>query len=329
METTENLNEAGEVITPSEEAENKKSKKRKGKKVDWQLYTMFIPGFILLLVFNYVPMGGLVLAFKDYTPVGGIWGSPWCINPFQNFIDALTGQGFWRLARNTVAIGGLKLVFSFPLPIFLALLFNELKNGIFKKLVQTISYLPFFISWVIISGIAYMFLATDYGYINIVLEKMGLEPVMWYTDPSKWWAILVITHIWKNTGWGTITFLAGLAAINPDLYEAAAIDGAGKWKQTLHITVPGLMPVIGITFALSAAKILQDDFDQIYALVGNNSELYSTAEVLGSWAYRVFRSGWNGYGMTTAVGLLQSICGLALMWTANIIVKKSGNPGVW
>ena len=174
-----------------------------------------------------------------------------------------------------------------------------------------------------------MFLATDYGYINIVLEKMGLEPVMWYTDPSKWWAILVITHIWKNTGWGTITFLAGLAAINPDLYEAAAIDGAGKWKQTLHITVPGLMPVIGITFALSAAKILQDDFDQIYALVGNNSELYSTAEVLGSWAYRVFRSGWNGYGMTTAVGLLQSICGLALMWTANIIVKKSGNPGVW
>lgn len=140
---------------------------------------------------------------------------------------------------------------------------------------------------------------------------------------------MVITHIWKSTGWGTITFLAGLSAISPDLYEAAAIDGAGKWKQTVYITIPGLMPIIGITFALSAAKILQDDFDQIYALVGNNSELYSTAEVLGSWCYRIFRSGWNGYGITTAVGVLQSLASLALMAAANIIVKKSGNQGIW
>lgn len=295
----------------------------------WQLYILFFPGLIILFIFTYIPMGGLVLAFKDYTPVGGIWGSPWCQNIFQNFIDAVSTRGFWTLVRNTVAIGGLKLIFSFPLPIILAVLFNELPNGIFKKSVQTISYLPYFISWIIVSGILYMFLATDYGFINVALVKLGLQPVHWYAEPSHWWGILVVTHIWKGLGWGTITFLAGLAGINPELYEAAAIDGAGKWKMVLHITFPGLMPIIGITFALSAAKILQDDFDQIYALVGNNSELYSTAEVLGSWTYRVFRSGWSGYGITTAVGIMQSLCSLALMCGANVIVKKTGNPGVW
>lgn len=177
----EKMDEATEKVDSTEESKVETSRLRKNTKnifLNWQLYTMFIPGFILLLVFNYIPMTGLVLAFKDYTPVKGIYGSPWCENIFQNFTDALLTNGFWTLVRNTVAIGGLKLIFSFPLPIVLALLFNELNNGIFKKGVQTISYLPYFISWVIINGIVYMFLSTDYGWINTLLIKMEGIPFL-------------------------------------------------------------------------------------------------------------------------------------------------------
>lgn len=288
---------------------------------------MFLPGFVVLLIFSYIPMYGLVLAFKEYSPVFGIMNSPWV--GLQNIKYAVMSYGFYRLVRNTLILGLLKLIFAFPSSIILALLFNELSNGIFKKFVQTVSYLPYFISWVIVASIAYMFLSTDYGVLNDILISLGIDRIQWYASPQYWRAIITITHIWKNTGWGTIVFLAGLTAINPDLYEAARCDGAGRFKQVLHVSIPGIMPVIGMTFILSVAGIVKDDFEQIYALVGQNSELYSTVDVLGTWMYRGLRGDFRGWGEVTAVGLVQSIVGFILMVGANWLVKRSDNKGLW
>ena len=294
---------------------------------EWQLYLMFLPGFVVLLIFAYIPMYGIVLAFKEYSPVFGILDSPWV--GFENIKYAVMSYGFYRLVRNTLALGLLKLIFAFPSSIILALLINELRIGLFKKFVQTVSYLPYFISWVIVASIAYMFLSTDYGVINDLLSSLGIDKIQWYASPQYWRGIITITNIWKNTGWGTIVFLAGLTAISPDLYEAARCDGAGRFKQVLHISLPGIMPVIGMTFILSVAGIVKDDFEQIYALVGQNSELYATVDVLGTWMYRGLRGNFRGWGEVTAVGFIQSIVGFLLMVGANWLVKRSDNKGLW
>ena len=238
-------------------------------------------------------------------------------------------RGFFKLVRNTLILGLLKLIFAFPSSIILALLINELRNGVFKKAVQTISYLPYFISWVIVASIAYLFLSTDYGIINVFLEKMGLNKIQWYASPQYWRAILTITTIWKNTGWGTIVFLAGLTAISPELYEASICDGAKRWQQTWHVSIPGIMPVIAMTFILSVSGIVRDDFEQVYALVGQNSELYETVDVIGSWMYRGLRGSFRNWGEVTAVGFVQSIVSFILMIGANLLVKKTDNKGLW
>lgn len=328
MQTEENMQEARPRQT---ETRSKQYMTRLRRDIwrDRSLYLMLLPGFVILLIFSYIPMYGIILAFKDYSPVYGILDSPFMDPWWDNFYIALTSAGFWDLVRNTLVLGILKMIFAFPAPIILALMFNELKNGWFKKSVQTVSYLPYFISWVIINAIVYMFLATDYGFLNRFLESVGGDPIQWYASPQYWRAILTITYIWRNIGWGTITFLAGIAAVSPDLYEAAEIDGAGRWKQVLHITIPGIMPVVGITFVLSLSKIFQDDFEQIYALVGNNSELFETTEVIGSWSYRTFRASFKGWGYTQAVGLLQSVMSLILVLIGNYIVRRSGNISLY
>lgn len=206
------------VCKPKKLAKEKWHKTVGAVKRDWSLYTMLIPGFIVLVIFCYVPMYGLILSFKEYTPVLGIGGSPWI--GWDNFKYAVLSRGFVRLVKNTLTLGLLKLIFAFPSSIILALMINELSAKMFKKTVQTISYLPYFISWVIVNSIVYMFLSTDYGIINSMLTQLGLKKIDWYTSPQYWRFILTITNIWKNTGWGTIIFLAGLTSISPDLYEA-------------------------------------------------------------------------------------------------------------
>ena len=294
---------------------------------DYQLYLMFVPGLIVLAVFAYYPMYGLILSFKSYSPVRGITGSEWV--DFDNFRYAVLSYGFLNLARNTLILGLLKIVFAFPSSIILALLINELRAGVFKKTVQTISYLPYFISWVIVASIAYLFLSTDYGFINKLMVSLNMRPVQWYTGPQYWRAILTVTTIWKNTGWGTIIFLAGLTSISPDLYEAARCDGANRWRQTLHVSIPGIMPVIAMSFILSVSGIVKDDFEQVYALVGMNSELWKTADVIGSWMYRGLRGPFKAWGEVTAVGFVQGIVSFVLMVGANAAVKRSGNKGLW
>lgn len=326
--------ETAAAAAGAEDAPAAKKKSRFGKflshvRWNWELYVMLLPGFLCLLVFTYVPMYGITLAFKDYKPNLGILNSPWCPNLFDNFKYVLTGYGFLKLVRNTLYLGLLNLIFAFPSSIILALMINELHNVVFKKVVQTISYIPYFISWVVISGMAYSIFSKDYGLINKALEALGLEGVFWYAEAAYWPWILTFVGIWKSVGWGTITFLAGMSGINPDLYEAAVVDGAGRWKQTLHVTIPGIMPVICITFILTIANIVKDDFEKIYALVGGNSMLYETVDVLGTWTYRTMRSSFTAYGEVTAVTTMQSVIGLLLMIGGNWIVRKTDNQSLW
>ena len=295
---------------------------------NWELYLMYVPGFLCLLVFSYAPLYGLQLAFKQYAPALGIWGSPWV--GWENFQYAVLSRGFLHMVGNTLMLGLLKIIFAFPSSIILALMMNELTCRPFKKVVQTFSYLPYFISWVIVSSIANMFLTRDGGILNQIIVAFGGEKIFWYAEPKYWRAILTISNIWKNTGWGTIVFLAALTGINQDLYEAAQCDGAGYWKRCLHITIPGIMPAIAMTFILSVAGIVKDDFDQIYALVGESSILNDTTEVLGTWIYKQLHGGsFRAWGDGTAVGLVQSLAGFLLIVISNWLVSKTDNQGLW
>lgn len=295
--------------------------------MNWQLYLMFVPGFVCLFIFSYVPMYGIQLAFKRYSPAFGIWGSPWV--GWENFQYAVLSYGFREQVRNTLILGAMKLVFAFPSSIILALMINEVVVKPFKKTVQTISYLPYFISWVVVSAIVKIFLSEDTGVFNRIIEAFGGTPIAWYAAPQYWRAILTASGIWKNMGWGTIVFLAALTNINPELYESARCDGAGRWRCCWHVTLPGIMPAIAMTFILSVSGIVKDDFEQIYALVGDSSMLSKTTEVLGTWVYKCLHSGFRSYGDATAVTLVQSIVGFGLVLGSNYLVRKTGNEGLW
>lgn len=291
---------------------------------NYDLYLMMIPAFVLLFLFCYKPMTGIVLAFKNYKVNDGIWGSEWV--GLKNFVDLLTkpGTSFWMLARNTVILALLKFVFGFICTIGLAILFSYLKPGIFKKTVQTVSYFPYFIGWVTISGIAYLFLSYDTGILNRIAEFFGANPIKWYNEPRYWRTILTFTSMWKTVGYGTIVYLAGIASIDPALYEAATIDGAGRVQQLIHIMLPGLAPIIGVQMVFSLGNLVKDDFDQIYTMTGGgNSYLLETTEVIGAV---VFKSAGNAsnYSSSTAMSLLQSVVSLIIVLASNLGIKKAG-----
>ena len=256
----------------------------------------------------------------------GISGSEWV--GLQNFINIFSGESFPVILRNTLAISSLRLIFAFPSSIILALLINELHNGLFKRTVQTVSYLPYFISWMVVSGIAYNFLSTDMGLLNQLLKTIGMQPVNWYARPDMWWGILTFTTIWKSVGWGSIVFLAAITSINPELYEAAVIDGASKITRVIYITIPGMMPVISVTLIITLGQLIKDDFEQIYALVGSNQLLLQTTDVLGTWVFRtsMLQSNFSG---ATAVGLFQSVVSFAMVFTANYFARKTNNSSLW
>lgn len=291
-------------------------------------YLMLLPAFVVLVMFSYVPMYGLYMAFVDYNPLVGL---------FQNknlgfywFELMFSEPDLWFLVRNTLILNLLKLIINFPAPIVLALLINEINNKIFKKSFQTVSYLPNFISWVIVSGMLTIFLDTDNGILNKLIESFGGTPISWYSDASKWRGILVITALWKNMGWGTIMFLAALTAVDKELYEAAEIDGAGRFRQIITITLPSIAPTISITLILTIGKLFADDFDQIYSLVGGNDILDETTEVIGTKIYGFVNSGaYKEFPLSTAYGLVQGIISLVLILSSNYFAKKLGQEGVF
>lgn len=290
------------------------------------LYFMMLPGLIYFLIFKYLPMPtGFVIAFKDYMPWEGLGGSKWV--GLYYFKRIFTSSVFPKLMKNTLILSALSLVFAFPSSIILALMINEIKGGPFKKTVQTISYLPYFISWVVVSGLLYNLLDTNAGVINNILTSLGMQPVRWYAEPSKWYVIMTIVKIWKSCGWGTITFLAAITSIDVGLYEAAVVDGANKFRQMWHITLPGIMPTIVVTFILTIGKIFKEDFEAIYAIVGTNDVLYQTMDVFETWVYRMTLNG--SYSMSSAMGLFQNIISLVLIITANRLAKKYEQATIW
>jgi len=285
---------------------------------------MLYIGLTYYIIFCYIPMYGIQIAFKDYKFLKGIIGSPWI--GFENFKMLFTGSGFLQVFKNTIIISFYKLTFGFPAPIILALMLNEVYNERFKRIVQTISYLPHFISWVIISGILLQVLSPSTGAVNYIIKLLGFQPIFFMGD-SKWFRFtLVVSSIWKNVGFSSIIYLASVSNINPELYEAAYIDGATRLKRIIHVTIPGLMPVIMIQFILSVGSIINDDFDQIFNMY--NEAVYDVADVISTYTYRMGLVNLQ-YGFSTAVGLSKNIISFILIIITNVITSHYSEYGIW
>ncbi|MDI6619678.1 MAG: ABC transporter permease subunit [Clostridiales bacterium] len=284
---------------------------------------MMLPGLILLFLFNYIPMVGLQIAFKSFSVGDTIWNAKWI--GFENF-SFLSDKEFWRIVGNTLIITTLRLVTGFPAPIILALLINEVRSLWFKRMVQTVSYLPHFISWVVVAYMLDAFLSPNGGVVNQVIQALGGKPVFFMGEASWFRPIVVLSSIWKDIGWGTIIYLAAITSINPQLYEAASIEGASKWKQVWYITIPCLIPTILILLILAIPNILSAGVDQIYPLM-NNANL-SVSTVLDTYVLmNGLQQGY--YGMASAVGLLSSLIGLSLVVLTNRISHWISGDGLW
>ncbi len=288
------------------------------------LYLLALPGLLFFLVFKYIPMWGVLIAFQDYSPYAGFWHSPWV--GWEHFHRFFSNPDFFRLFRNTMAINLLNLVFFFPLPIVLSLLLNELRSMAYKKFVQSVVYLPHFLSWVIIAGITYLMLSDSEGIVNKILAAIGAEKIHFLTEPHFFWGLLTVQSIWKECGWGTIIFLAAMAGIDPQLYEASRIDGAGRLRQMWHITLPGIKTVIIILLILRLGHIMDVGFEQVFLMM--NSAVTDVADVFDTYVYRVgIQQG--QFSFSTAVGLFKSVVGLTLVIIANQVAKKLGEEGVY
>ncbi|MBU7317021.1 ABC transporter permease [Paenibacillus oleatilyticus] len=287
------------------------------------LYVMLLPVLLFYVIFHYAPMYGAVIAFKDFSPRLGIGDSPWI--GFEHFKTFFTGAYFWRTIKNTLLISFYELLFGFPAPIVLALLLNEVRHTLFKRTVQTVTYLPHFISLVVICGIVKDFTSAD-GVINDILVYMGGERLSLLLEPDMFRSIYVSSGIWQHIGWGTIIFLAALTGIDPEQYEAARMDGAGRWKQMLHVTIPGLMPTIVILLILSIGRLMNVGFEKIILLY--NPGTYETADVISSYVYRVGLQDFN-YSFSSAVGLFNSAINFMLVIFSNWLSRKLNNTSLW
>ena len=287
------------------------------------LIIMFLPIFAFYIIFRYVPMGGLIIAFKNYNLRLGIFGSPWV--GFRNFELIFMGANTLNVIRNTFWLSVLRLVAGFPAPIILALLLNEVHKGWYKKAVQTIIYLPHFFSWVIIGGIIISIFSQESGIVNQFVRRFTGEPYPFLYRHGSWITIFITSGIWKGAGFGTIIYLAALSSVDPNLYEAAIIDGANKWKQVIHITLPGIKTTIITLFVLATGSIMEVGFDQVFVL--QNSVVNQVADVISTYIYRVGLQGAR-YDITTAMGLFDSLVGLILVVTTNAIARKF-DEGLW
>ncbi|WP_035185858.1 ABC transporter permease [Alteribacter aurantiacus] len=300
----------------------KTKRKRKNYLIrNWQIYSMILPGIIFFIVFKYVPLGGIVIAFQNYNVFQGIQGSPWV--GLDHFVNLFTYPDFLRILRNTILIALYQLIFGFPAPIILALLLNELRLMFVKRTLQTVLYLPHFLSWVIVGGLVITFLSPNSGIINEIIRTFGGDPIYFMQHPEYFRTIVVSSGIWKEIGWSTIIYLAALAGINPELYEAAEIDGANKFRQVWSITIPSILPVIMILLILNIGNFLELGFEQIYMLL--NPFVRETGEVFDTYIYRVGLLG-GQLSYTTAIGVFKSVVGLILIVGANQLSKKlTGN----
>ncbi|MBO0993280.1 ABC transporter permease [Bacillus sp. SD088] len=288
------------------------------------LYLISLPGIVYFLLFKYVPMLGSVIAFQDYNIFKGITGSPWVgLDHFQRMLEY---PEFLTILKNTLLIGLYDLIFAFPIPIILALLLNEIRITLHKRILQTVVYMPHFLSWVIIGGIAAGILSPRTGFINLVLGWFGIDPIYFLGENDYIRSILVGAGIWKDSGWGTIIYLAALAGIHPSLYEAASIDGANRWRQTLSITLPAILPTIVMLFLLQFGNFLDFGFERVYVFL--NSLNTENGDILDTYIYRVGLLN-RQYSYTTAIGLFKSVVGFLLIIIGNSLSKKATGEGLY
>ncbi|MCR2805971.1 ABC transporter permease [Paenibacillus soyae] len=297
------------------------------KKRIWKnklLYVMAIPGILFFILFKYVPMYGLVISLQDFKPYEGISGSDWV--GFEHFKRLFTEPEFLNILTNTLILFGMNLIFFFPIPIILALMLNEVRIAIFKRLVQTLVYIPHFMSWVIIVSISYVMLTMDGGIINELIAKFGGEKVNFLLSPEWFRPMYIVQVIWREAGWGTIIYLAAIAAIDPGLYEAARIDGAGRFRQIWHITLPAIRSVIIVLLILKIGDVLELGFEHVYLLL--NSMNRGVGEIIDTYVYTAgLQQGQFSY--STAIGFFKSFIGLILVMAANWLAKRMGEEGVY
>lgn len=302
----------------------KKLKQNKFKKY-LPYYILFIPCAVGLIMFSYIPMGGLVLAFKDFIPRFGIYNSPFANPLFKHFTKLFEDTYFWTVCKNTVLISLYRLALGFPFPIFLALIFNELRWKSFSKFVQTVLFIPYFISWVVLAGMLRQIFSVN-GLVNTLLGTLHLPQIKFLTTNVPFLLLIVLSDIWKGCGYGMIIYLASITSIDAGLYEAVEIDGGNRFHKMVHITLPGISNTIAIQLILSLSGILNGGFDQIFNLYSDT--VYEVADILDTYLYRTGIAD-GKYELGTALGLFKSLIGFVLVLLSNWITKLLGGDGIW
>lgn len=283
-----------------------------------ELYLMCVPGLILLVMFCYIPLAGIWMAFTDYNVVDGIFGSPFV--GLQNFKYFFTSKMGLKVIYNTLFINLWGLVLGLIFPVSIAIFFNEIRGRIFKKITQSMMFFPYFLSWVVVGAIIYGLFASDIGVVNHILQAVGLDTVRWYAEPKYWKGIIIFADVWKWCGYNSIVYMAAMASFDATLYEAVQVDGANKFQRILHVTLPLLKPTMVILTLMSIGRIFYGDFGMVYGIVGNNPVLYDEVTIIDTYVYSAMRT--LGFSYTTAIGLFQSLMGLILVTVSNHFAKK-------
>lgn len=290
----------------------------------WQLYLIVVPPLLFFLIFKYYPMLNAVLAFKDYYVTKGIWGSPWV--GFKNFELFFENPMFWTLVKNTLFISFYLLLAGFPIPIVLALMLNEVRSRKFKRAVQLVTFAPYFISTVVMVSIIMLFLAPRLGFVNVFLNRLGLDSVNFLGSPGMFSSIYVWSDIWQTAGYSAVIYLAALAAVDPTLYEAAKVDGASRFQKIVNVDLPGILPTVTILLILNVGSVMAIGFEKIY-LLQNNLNI-ANSEIIATYVYRIGLLNAN-YSFATAVGLFNSVINLVLLFSVNALARRFSRSSIW
>ena len=290
----------------------------------WQVYILMAAGILFYILFKMMPVWGLSIAFTDFKIRKGVLGSEFV--GFKYFENFFTSPSFPQILRNTVVISVMNLIFAFPAPIVLALLFNEVRHNKYKRVVQSVVYMPHFMSWAVVTGITFFLFSTDVGIVNKLIMSMGGEAYPFLTQPDGFWWVILCQNIWKEMGWGTIVYLAAISQVDPGLYEAAIVDGANRFQRVLHVTVPCIMPTLTVMFIMQLGRMMSLNFDQLWMM--GNDMVRSVSETFDTYAFRAGIQQGN-YSVGTAVGICKSVVGCLMVIGSNKLIKMTGNEGMY
>ena len=297
---------------------------QKALKRDWQLLLLCALPVLYFIIFHYIPMYGVQIAFKDFKAADGIWGSAWCgLDQFKRFFAS---SQFWPLIKNTLTLSFMQILLGFPVPILLAIMLNQVKNKKFRKFVQSVAYCPHFISIVVLTGMLYIFLSPRNGIANQVIQMFGGEPIFFLGDAKYFKITFVLSGIWQNAGWSAIIYIAALAGVSPDLYEAAQVDGANKWQRIRHIDIPGIMPTIVMMLIMEVGKVMNLGFQKAYLM--QNAQNLASSEIISTYIYKVGMIDAQ-YSYSAAINLFNNLINIILLVTFNRLAKKITDNSLW